>query len=150
MDVQIEGDMAEVFRKIDATVKEQIALVLPTVLWHDSVRQSDGHPDRLNVKVVSMSSSPADLTQMRVRPFGKPSVKGAGADFLRPLLDANRNFRNAQAKVAVMLQKVWVMTINGKLSAGITWRAICVSAALAEQFRYTYDDVFGDDVFDEE
>ena len=149
MDVQLDDETARALKDIDEAMKEQVLSILPSALWHGSVRHSDGYPDRLHVKLVSKSSRPNDLTALHVRPFGKPSVKGAGDEFLKPLLETGRNFRNAKVKVAVLLQKIWVMKEKDKVSAGITWRAISVIADLPEQIQYGYEDVFGDDVFDE-
>ena len=143
-----DGEIAarKAIMEIDASAKKQVQAIMPSIQWHDALRKSDGYDDRLAPKVVVKAKDLSECTTFHVRPHGKDSVKGRGTDFIKPLLDAHRSFRQAKVKVAIVLHKIWV---NGG-KAGILWRVATLVADLPQKQEIVYQDVFGDNVFDEQ
>jgi hypothetical protein len=139
------SDAQRAIEALDASAKEQLQKFMPNVQWHPSIRKTEGYPDRLNPKVVLRTTNMRDCTTFHVRPHGREIVKGSGADFIEPLLKANRNFRQAKVKLVIALHKIWV---NGG-KAGIVWRVVTMVADLPQQQEIVYEEVFGDDVFDQ-
>ena len=149
--VEVTPDIAKVITDIEAIVEEQVKATIPGVEWHNSVRKSGEHGERFAAKLVSKADDDKHNTLCTVRLFGKQPVKGAGPDFLTPLLEANRGFRNAKVKVAVAFHKVWVMTDKyGKKSAGVNWRITNFVADVPEQVQFVYQDIFANELVDEQ
>ena len=144
----------DILLAFDAKAREAVREFLPNDEWNPSVkplvtRETDTM--RFSPKVVLKSRSQEMLTKFLIRvtaPQGEQSVvhSGSGIEFLKPLLDAHRDFCGAKVKVVVRtVSKIWNQ--NGK--CGLTWQVAEMVVDLPEKQLVVYENAFGDDVFDE-
>ena len=153
MDLGLDATRA-ILLAFDAKAREAVREFLPNDEWTPSVkplltRETD--MVRFSPKVILKSRTPEMLTKFLIRvaaPLGEQSTvhRGSGIEFLKPLLDAHRDFCGAKVKVVVRtVSKIWNQ--NGK--CGLTWQVAELVVDLPERQAAIYENAFGDDVFDE-
>ena len=155
VNVEVDDDLAKVISGIECVAKRFVESVKPGMLWRESVKSSPEHGQRFASKLVLKAGNNKHLTMCTVRPFGREVVKGAGSDFITPLLEASRGFRNAKVKMAVALHSVWIMKTTTKdnelqQTAGINWRITNIMADVPEQVEFVYQDIFANEVFEDQ
>jgi len=150
--VEVDADTAKVLLDLDAVAKAQVLAAVPGATWVDAVRQSGQYEPVFKPKLVLKSDNQKHLSLCAVRPFGKPAIRGVvGEEALKPLLKAHRGFREAKVKMAVALNKIWIMQDKlGKVTAGVSWRVTNMMADLPEETVYEFQDVFADELFPDE
>ena len=96
----------------------------------------------MRVKVVAKSAS--DETNFKLKPLGGTLSTGRGVEYLKPLLDANRDFNFCEVKFTAVLS-LWT---RGK-KAGVSWIARVFAGKQTQATVPTqWPDVYPDDVFD--
>ena len=150
--VEVDADIAKVLVALDAVAKAQVLAVLPGAIWVDAVRQSGEYEPVFKPKLMLKCDNHKHLSLCAVRPFGKPAIRGVvGEEALKPLLKEHRGFREAKAKMAVALNKIWIMRDElGKKTAGVSWRVTNMMADLPEETVYEFKDVFAEELFPDE
>ena len=152
MDLGLDATRA-ILLAFDAKAREAVREFLPNDEWTPSVkplltRETD--MVRFSPKVILKSRTPEMLTKFLIRvaaPLGEQSTvhRGSGIEFLKPLLDAHRDFCGAKVKVVVRtVPKIWNQ--NGK--CGLTWQVAELVVDLPEKQLVVYENAFGVDVFD--
>ena len=150
--VEVDADISKVLLALDAVAKAQVLAELPGATWVETVRQSGEYKPVFKPKLMLKCDNEKHLSLCAVRPFGKPAIRGVvGEEALKPLLKAHRGFREAKVKLAVALNKIWIMRDDkGFLKAGVSWRVTNMMADLPEETVYEFKDVFADELFPDE
>lgn len=150
--VEVDADIAKVIHDLETVAKNEVHAVAPDFTWKFSVTQLAPYEPIFKGKLFLRAENDKHLSLCTVRPFGQPAIRGVvGEEAVKPLLKAHRGFRDAKAKLAVALHKIWLMKDkDGNKTAGATWRVTNLMADLPEATVYAYEDVFANEEFPDE
>ena len=150
--IEVAEEVGHKLVVVENIVKDAVLLAVPGATWSPSLsRNNELYDPVLRAKLVLNASREEQLTACRVKQHGKPAVKVAGEEELRPLLKANYYFRHAKVKAAVVLRHVWVMKgENGSKVAGMTWHVTSMMVNVPQPTVAMFEDVFADEVFPDE
>ena len=138
--------VAQTIAQIEEEVRKVVAAKLPDAVWKPAVEEG-----LFTAKLIHTAKNPSQLTQCRVRPFGKDVVTLAGAEQLTTPLQENNGFMGGQAKAVVAAESVWIMGCadSSPTRAGIKWKIHHFVVDLPERVRWVVPDVFEDVCWDD-
>jgi hypothetical protein len=131
--------VAQTIAHIEEKVKKAVTSKLPDAVWKMAVEEG-----LFTAKLIHIAKNPSQLTQCKVRPFGKDVVTLAGEEQLRQPLRENNFFMGAKAKAVVAAESVWIMAgeDSGVTRAGVNWKIHHFVVDLPERVRWVVPNVF--------